>query len=71
MPQNYYGVSMAIGNIFAGQFLYLGSNHNAEKLQVTEITFHDERWYLSVVDADSNQYTVRYDINARVNVASI
>ena len=70
MPLNTYGMSMAISNIFAGEFLYLGNNHNAEKLQVTEIAFHDEHWYLTVVDANQSQYTVRYQTNARVRVAA-
>ena len=70
MPQNYYGMSMAVSNIFAGEFLYLGNNQNAEKLQVTEISFHDNMWYLSVVDVNQNVFTVRYETNARVNVAS-
>ena len=71
MPLNTYGMSMAVSNIFAGEFLYLGNNRNAEKLKVTEIAFHDEHWYLTVVDANQNQFTVRYQINARVRVASI
>ena len=70
MPQNYYGMSMAVSNIFAGEFLYLGNNQNAEKLQVNEISFHDNMWYLSVVDVNQNVFTVRYETNARVNVAS-
>ena len=71
MPENYYGMSMAVSNIYNGTVLYLGNNRNAEKLQVTDISYHDEMWYLTVVDANQNQFTVRYRTNARVQVASV
>jgi hypothetical protein len=70
MPENYYGMSMAVSNIYKGTVVYLGNNRNAEKLQVTDISFHDEMWYLTVVDVNQNQFTVRYQTNARVQVAS-
>ena len=70
MPQNYYGTSMAVSNIFAGESLYLGNNHNAEKLKISEISFHDNMWYLTVIDVNQNVFTVRYETNACVNVAS-
>jgi hypothetical protein len=70
MPENYYGMSMAVTNIYKGIVLYLGSNQNAEKLQVIDISFNDNMWYLTVIDSNQNQFTVRYQVNARVNVAS-
>lgn len=70
MPENYYGMSMAVSNIHKGTVVYLGNNRNAERLQVIDISFHDEMWYLTVVDVNQNQFTVRYQTNARVQVAS-
>jgi hypothetical protein len=70
MPENYYGMSMAVSNIYKGTVVYLGNNRNAEKLQVIDISFNDNMWYLTVIDSNQNQFTVRYQVNARVNVAS-
>lgn len=70
VPENWYGMSLAVSNVFVGMFLYLGNNKNAEKLQITEITFHDEKTYLTVIDSNQKQFTLRYQTNARVQVAN-
>ena len=70
-PENDFGMSLSVSNLTVGNYLYLGSRHRAEKLQVTDISFHDNMWYLTVVDVNHNQFTVRYQINARVSVAQI
>ena len=56
MPQNYYGMSLAI------------NNNTVDLLTVLEHSFHDEMYYVTVVDANAHQFTIRYDHNARVNV---
>lgn len=70
VPENQYGMCLSVANISSGTFVYLGNNRNAEKLQVTEMSFHDDMWYLTVVDSNQNQFTVRYPINARISVAA-
>ena len=70
MPQNYYGMSFAINNIVIGDQLYLGERKAVDLLRVLEIFFHDEMYYLTVVDSISRQYTIRYNRNARVNTKS-
>ena len=68
MPQNYYGMSLAINNIKVGDNLYLGDRNTVDLLTVLEHSFHDEMYYVTVVDANAHQFTIRYDHNARVNV---
>jgi hypothetical protein len=70
VPQNYYGTSFAINNIKVGYNLYLGDRNTVDLLEVLDISFHDEMYYLTVIDANAHQFTIRYDHNARVNVKS-
>ena len=68
MPQNYYGTSFAINNIVIGNKLYLGDRKTVDLLTVLEISFHDEMYYFTVVDAKAHKFTIRYYINSRVNI---
>lgn len=71
MPQNYYGMSLAINNVKVGDNLYLGDRNTVDLLTVLDISFHDGMYYLTVVDANAHQFTIRYEENSRLNIKSV
>ena len=68
MPENYYGMNFSVNNITIGDNLYLGNRNTVDLLTVLEISFHDEMYYFTVVDAKAHKFTIRYYINSRVNI---
>ena len=71
LPLNYYGMSMSVSNLPKESYIFLGRNWNAEALFVKEIFTESDMYYLTVVDSDSNEYTVRFDKNARVQMRAL
>lgn len=71
MPQNYYGMKIAINNVLPGCVLFLGHNKNTEKLKVQKIEFYDDMWYLKVTDFNNHEYTIRYFINSIVALSNL
>lgn len=70
IPQNYYGMKLAISSVYPGDVLFLGNNRNAERLKIQKIKFYDNMWYLNVIDFDNHEFTIRYSINSIVSLSN-